>query len=87
VGRGRVRRGVVGLRERALGEGDALERVAQELSENPVVLPGGEEILLTLSGGACGSTTAGETVQKVFARANRALYRAKEEGKNRFVYV
>jgi two-component system, cell cycle response regulator len=87
VGRERVRRGVVRLRERALGEGDALERVAQELSENPVVLPGGEEILLTLSGGACGRTTAGETVQKVFARANRALYRAKEEGKNRFVYV
>ena len=87
MGRGRVRRGVVGLRERALGEGDALERVAQELSENPMVLPGGEEILLTLSGGACLSPAAGDTVREVFARADRALYRAKEKGKDGFVYA
>jgi diguanylate cyclase (GGDEF)-like protein len=63
-----------------------LERIAEELADNPVVLPGGEEIVLTLSGGACGSHIAGETVQEVFSRADKALYRAKEEGKNRFVY-
>jgi diguanylate cyclase (GGDEF)-like protein len=64
-----------------------LERIAKELSDNPVMLPGGEAILLTLSGGACSSHTAGGTVQEVFSRADEALYQAKEEGKNRFVYV
>ena len=64
-----------------------LERIAKELADNPVTLPGGEEIVLNLSGGACGSHTAGETVLEVFSQADQALYRAKEEGKNRFVYV
>ena len=41
-----------------------------------MVLPGGEKILLTLSGAAYGIPAAGETAQEVFARADRALYRA-----------
>jgi diguanylate cyclase (GGDEF)-like protein len=64
-----------------------LERIANDLAENPVVLPRGEEILLNLSGGATTSPAAEDTVKKVFARADRALYRAKEKGKNGFVYV
>ena len=64
-----------------------LERVAQEVAENPVGLPGGQKVRLTLSGGACRSTGAGETAEEMIARADRALYRAKEGGKNRFVHV
>ena len=64
-----------------------LERVAEEVVENPVGLPGGQKLRLTLSGGACRSTGAGETVEGMITRADRALYRAKEGGKNRFVHV
>ena len=64
-----------------------LGRIAEEVGENPVVLPGGQEIRLALSGGACRSTGQSETVEGVLARADQALYRAKEKGKNRFVYV
>jgi diguanylate cyclase (GGDEF)-like protein len=64
-----------------------LDRIANELAEHPVVLPRGEEILLTLSGGAYRIPTSEDSLQEVFAQADRALYRAKKEGKNRFVYV
>lgn len=64
-----------------------LERIAKELAENSVVLPRGEELLLRFSGGACRGPAAEETVREVFARADRALYRAKEKGKDGFVYV
>ena len=63
-----------------------LERVAEEVTENPVELPGGEKIRLTLSGGSC-RATGGETPEGVLARADQALYRAKGGGKNRFVHV
>jgi PleD family two-component response regulator len=52
-----------------------------------VGLPGGQKVRLTLSGGACRSTGAGETAEEMIARADRALYRAKEGGKNRFVHI
>jgi PleD family two-component response regulator len=77
----------VGLRGGKHRAKTTLERIADDLAENPVVLPRGEEILITLSGGACRSPAAGDTVREVFARADRALYRAKEEGKDGFVYA
>jgi diguanylate cyclase (GGDEF)-like protein len=64
-----------------------LERVAEEVAENPVELPGGRKLRLTLSGGACRSTGGGGTAEEMIARADQALYRAKEGGKNRFVHV
>ena len=64
-----------------------LERVAEEVAGTPVELPGGQKLRLTLSGGACRSTGGSETAEEMVARADRALYRAKEEGKNRFVHV
>ncbi len=64
-----------------------LERIAEEVAENPVVLEGGRKVRLTLSGGVRRITGGGETVEGVLARADQALYRAKAEGKNRFVYV
>lgn len=64
-----------------------LERIAEEVAENPVVLPGGEKLWVTLSGGASRSTGGSETIQSAVARADQALYLAKEKGRNRFVYV
>ncbi|HZG62785.1 MAG TPA: GGDEF domain-containing protein [Rubrobacteraceae bacterium] len=64
-----------------------LERIAEEVAENPVVLPGGQKLWVTLSGGASQSTGDSETVESVVARADQVLYQAKEKGKNRIVYV
>jgi diguanylate cyclase (GGDEF)-like protein len=57
----------------------ALERVAEVLRENPVVLPNGEEALLTFSGGAC-RWQPGDDPGRLVWKADQALYRAKAEG-------
>jgi diguanylate cyclase (GGDEF)-like protein len=59
--------------ERALG------RVAEDLCENPVVLPNGEEALLTFSGGIC-RWKPDEGPGELVSRADEALYRAKGKG-------
>jgi diguanylate cyclase (GGDEF)-like protein len=59
--------------ERVLG------RVAQDLRENPVVLPGGEEALLNFSGGVC-SWRLGDDPGRLLSKADVVLYRAKAEG-------
>lgn len=64
-----------------------LDRIAEEFAEAPVALPTGEEIRLTISGGACRGTRGDELVEEMLDRVDQALYRAKEEGKNRFVVV
>lgn len=56
--------------ERVLG------RVADDLRETPVVLPSGEEIRFTFSGGVC-RWRVGDKVHEMLARADEALYRAK----------
>ena len=63
-----------------------LERIAEDLRENPVVLPDGEEARLTFSGGAC-RWKPGEDVWGLVSRADEALYRAKAEGGNSVVHV
>ncbi len=63
-----------------------LERIAEDLRENPVVLPDGEEARLTFSGGAC-RWKQGEDVGGLVSRADEALYRAKAEGGNSVVHV
>jgi len=55
------------------------ERVVEDLRENPVRLPDGEEALLTFSGGAC-QWEPGDDVRRLVAKADEALYRAKHEG-------
>jgi diguanylate cyclase (GGDEF)-like protein len=57
----------------------ALERVAEVLRENPVVLPNGEEALLTFSGGVC-RWQPGYDPGRLVWKADQALYRAKAEG-------
>jgi diguanylate cyclase (GGDEF)-like protein len=55
-----------------------LERVAEDLRENPVVLPGGEEVLLTFSGGVC-RWQRGDDSERLISKADEGLYRAKVE--------
>jgi diguanylate cyclase (GGDEF)-like protein len=57
----------------------ALERVAEVLRENPVVLPNGKEALLTFSGGVC-RWQPGDDPGRLVWKADQALYRAKAEG-------
>jgi diguanylate cyclase (GGDEF)-like protein len=56
-----------------------LERVAEVLREKPVVLPNGEEALLTFSGGV-GQWRPGDDAGKLLSKADEALYRAKVKG-------
>jgi diguanylate cyclase (GGDEF)-like protein len=56
-----------------------LERVAEELRENPVLLPSGEEVFLSFSGGVR-RWKAGDGEEGMFSRADEALYWAKVEG-------
>jgi diguanylate cyclase (GGDEF)-like protein len=56
-----------------------LERVAEELRENPVVLPNGEEAFLTFSGGVC-QWQPMDDPGRLLAKADEALYRAKAKG-------
>jgi diguanylate cyclase (GGDEF)-like protein len=62
------------------GEGSpverVLERVAEDLRENPVVLPGDEDVLLTFSGGVC-RWQQGDDFGKLISKADEGLYRAK----------
>ena len=59
--------------ERVLG------RAAEDLGEEPVVLPDGEEALLNFSGGVC-RWRPGDDPARLLAKADVALYRAKAEG-------
>jgi diguanylate cyclase (GGDEF)-like protein len=63
-----------------------LERIAEDLRESPVVLPDGEETLLTFSAGTCG-WKPGDDVRGLVSRADVALYRAKAEGGNTIVHL
>ena len=61
-----------------------LERVAEALRENPVVLPNGEEARLTVSAGVC-RWKAGDDGRKLVSKADEALYGAKAQGGASFV--
>jgi diguanylate cyclase (GGDEF)-like protein len=64
-----------------------LERIAGELAQSPARLPHGEKVWLTLSGGACRCFDSVRSTQEIIGRADKALYRAKGEGRAKFVYV
>lgn len=61
-----------------------VERIAHDLRENPLLLPGGETVNLTLSGGIA-SRRPEENARELFRRADRALLQAKRQGRNRVV--
>jgi diguanylate cyclase (GGDEF)-like protein len=56
-----------------------LKRVAKVLRENPVVLPNGEEALLTFSAGVS-RWHPGDDSGRLLSKADEALYRAKAKG-------
>jgi diguanylate cyclase (GGDEF)-like protein len=64
----------------------ALERIAGDLRENPVVLPDGEEMTLTLSAGVC-RWQPGDSTGDLLSKADEAIYRAKASGGNTVVHA
>jgi diguanylate cyclase (GGDEF)-like protein len=56
-----------------------LERITEDLRENPVVLPNDEETYLTFSAGTC-RWRPDDDVHGLVSRADVALYQAKAEG-------
>jgi diguanylate cyclase (GGDEF)-like protein len=61
----------------------ACERIRQSVAASPLVL-GGAEVRLTVSAGVAG-LEAGDDRDRLLARADAALYRAKEAGRNRVI--
>jgi diguanylate cyclase (GGDEF)-like protein len=61
-----------------------LERVRTALTDAPSLL-GGHEVPMTLSAGVTDAGRDGDTVDVLLARADSALYVAKEQGRNRVV--
>lgn len=59
--------------------GQALERISRDLRENPVVLPDGGEVILTLSAGLS-RWRPGDDTKQLFSRTDKAIYQAKAEG-------
>jgi diguanylate cyclase (GGDEF)-like protein len=58
------------------------EKLRLALADSPLALPGSASLPVTLSAGIA-LLADGETVEQALARADRALYRAKAEGRNR----
>ena len=56
-----------------------LERVAEDLRQNPAVLPDGKEVRLTFSGGVC-RWKAEDGGAELLSKADGALYQAKAKG-------
>ena len=61
---------------------DVLERIRRAVGSAPVVVDG-HETVVTVSGG--GAVRGGESVDGLIARADAALYEAKEHGRDRIV--
>jgi len=62
-----------------------LERIAEDLRQNSTLLPDGEKVWLTFSGGACRSMP-GDDARSLLLRADETLYRAKAQGGDKVVY-
>ena len=63
-----------------------LGRIAEDLRENPMVLPGGEEASFTFSGGVC-RWQPGDDLGRLVSKGDEGLYRAKGEGGNAIVHA
>lgn len=60
----------------------ALDRLRERLDESPIPLPGGKSLPITVSFGVA-ALAPDASVEEVIARADAALYKAKEHGRNR----
>ena len=58
------------------------ERLRQRLATTPILLPTGEQVAVTVSGGIV-AFRPGETVESVLNRVDLALYSAKQQGRDR----
>jgi diguanylate cyclase (GGDEF)-like protein len=61
-----------------------IERFRKSLASMPITVPSGEEVTVTISGGVA-ELERSDTVDALVARADDALYRAKESGRNRLM--
>jgi diguanylate cyclase (GGDEF)-like protein len=66
------------------GAADSAERIRSAVESRKLSL-GEMNVGVTLSAGVAEFPTDGETVESIIASADQALYRAKEEGRNRVV--
>lgn len=62
------------------------ERIAEDLRQDPVVLPNGAQVRLTFSGGIC-QWKPGDDVRGLVSRADSGLHKAKAEGGNSVLYI
>ncbi len=71
--------------------GSVAERIRLSIAEQPLMLNSGEKLEVTVSIGVAGlmqseiGSTAEATVQRLVARADQALYQAKQDGRNKVV--
>lgn len=66
------------------GAGKVCEALLDDIASTPLTSPGGTEVRITLSAGIA-SFRASETQAQFFERADKALYLAKDQGRNRAV--
>lgn len=59
------------------------ERIRLAMEKARIPLPNGESIGVTVSIGVCGHPDCGSSADEIVANADKVLYRAKQEGRNR----
>lgn len=59
-----------------------LQRIVKDLKESPVKLPRGDELTLSISVGAVRYSGKDEDPRELLARADRAMYEAKQDGRS-----
>lgn len=62
-----------------------VEQLRLEVASHVIVLPGGEELRLTVSGGLADTHADGQTVEDLINAADTRMLQAKREGRNRVV--
>jgi two-component system cell cycle response regulator len=61
------------------------DRIRAKIAEEPITLPDGSSISVTLSAGVAQSVEPGEAPADLIARADKALYMAKHDGRDRVI--
>jgi diguanylate cyclase (GGDEF)-like protein len=64
----------------------AMERILEDMRQNPVLLPDGQEARLSVSAGTC-RWKPGHDVRGLISKADKALYQAKARGGNTVVHL